>query len=123
MPLPPLVNGKAWANEAWAGSIPFVDENGDPVDLTDLEFKLQLRRRPDVATVDLTMATTTGELYIAVPADAGVLAYDVPVERVRTLKGTYHYDLLAWPAAAPGLARVWLYGTIEVDTGVTRDAA
>jgi hypothetical protein len=118
---PAHLDAVAYANEAWIGSLPFVEADTDtPVDLTGMAFAMQLRRRAGAATVDLKMATATGELFIAEPAAAGILSYDIPVDRVRLLSGTYHYDLLAWSASEPDAARLWLEGSVIVSPGVTR---
>jgi len=105
-------NNSDWLDglEYWSSE----DENADPLDLTGIDFDLNLRSSPPVATVMLRASTYNG--LIKVYANTWQLL--VPATMMKTvLTGDYVFDMLA---RADGYTRNIVQATVTVIQGVTR---
>lgn len=89
-------------------------EDAEPLDLTGIDFDLNLRSSPPVATVMLRASTYNG--LIKVYANTWQLL--VPAETMKTvLTGDYVFDMLA---RGDGYTRNIVQATVTVIQGITR---
>jgi len=102
-------------NESWRFSFPLRNAAG-PFDLTGYSnFKMQLRRYPEAASIDLDLSSGSG-LSVDTPAN-GVIEGTTSLSQVQNLYGEYVYDVTAVFAGAPV---VLVTGSITVRQGITR---
>lgn len=89
-------------NEDWIDSIKFVVDDGiTPVedmpqlDLSGIEFNMEVRLRPDDHDVVIRASTTDGSLAIGEPPNFGFLLIQVPYERMKQQPpGSYVADIV-----------------------------
>ncbi|MER2604838.1 MAG: hypothetical protein ABTQ29_03330 [Siculibacillus sp.] len=91
----PLISGsfEASSNGDWRETIRFLTEEGNPLDLSGISFRSDVREEAGSANRKLTLSTDNGFL-IAGGAD-GTLSWAVPSLRMEQLGGTYVTDLVA----------------------------
>lgn len=105
------VSGQVSKGATWAEDIWFT-EDGAAVDLTGLEFRLQLRCCR-TSQIELTL-TTSDRLSIVTDSVSGVdriLRIAVPPSAMTTLKGDYFADLAAKDVA--DVIQHWAHGIIS----------
>jgi hypothetical protein len=86
-------------NEDWIDSIKFVidvDEDPQPqLDLTGIDFEMEVRRTPDDVEVILAASTANGTLMIGDAPDTGFLIIQVPLADMKDKKaGKYVADIV-----------------------------
>ena len=87
-------------NEDWIDSIVYLIDSTDPdspqLDLTGIEFEMEVRRRPPDHEVILQASTKNGTITIGTPPDYGYLIIMVPLEEMETKSpGQYVGDIRA----------------------------
>lgn len=113
-------DAEIWADsdEIWTGTIK--DQDGNDVDLTDVEFAMLIKADPDDADDE-----AAGEGDIEELEDGSIR---ITTDRSQLEPGEYHYMAkAAFPADYPtealqGKQLPFLYGTLTVRQDVTRDA-
>lgn len=102
-------------NEAWRFSFPLRNAAG-PFNLTGYSaIKMQLRRYPEAAEVDLDLSLGAG-LTVDTPTD-GTIEGAASLSQIQNLFGSYVYDVKAISSGQPV---VLVTGSIDVRQGVTR---
>lgn len=109
MPLPSNYNITTYQGDTFDLVVTLLDENGDPVDLTDAVFTLQVRNKVG-SEVLLEIAQGDGITYVG---NIVTISKEVTVE-----EGQYRYDL---EAVFPTRIRTYLYGEFAVVGDITRD--
>lgn len=110
-----------WQGKTWRATIAWTDDVGDPKDLTDYQFRMQVRSKyADLDTAgpyvdidsDLKGGITVNEL-------AGTVALEVDGEVISDMpKGGYVYDIEFDDAS--GTPDKMYYGRVTVKPEVTR---
>jgi hypothetical protein len=113
-------------NEDWIDSILFlVDDGGDvqesfpQLDLTGIEFNMEVRRRAPDNEVVLRGSTKDGSLSIGDPPNYGYLVINIDHEKMKMLSpGAYVADIVG--TEAPELVRRCVTIDLDVVLGITR---
>jgi hypothetical protein len=111
-------------NEDWIDSLVFlVSDSGPPPDQLDLygiDFRMHLRRRPEIHEIVLEASTAGGTMFKGSPPNVGYLIFYVPQETMKGLwAGKYVGDVVASDASFPG-GRVCMTVDFTVHEGITR---
>lgn len=106
------IDGTIPNNATWSEDIYF-SEAGVATDLTDLSFRLTLRRCSDAQTADLTLSTDDGTLSIAQDDnDVDVLRINVAAGVMANYSGHYTADLASRDTS--GKVTLWGHGIITL---------
>jgi hypothetical protein len=111
-------------NEDWIDSLCFlVGEGTDPdtlpqLDLTGIDFEMEVRRLPDDSEVAIRASTKDGSLLIGEPPNFGFLIINVSHEQMKEqTAGSYTADIVGSDGFA---VRRCVLASIELVEGITR---
>lgn len=108
-------------SEDWFDSIVYLVDTDDPkpqVDLTGIEFEMEVRRIAAGHEVLITATTANGSLSIGEPPDFGYLIVNVPADQMKMLQaGDYVADIRA---TDDRYTRTCIQIELTVFDGVTR---
>ena len=106
------LSGSVANNATWQESIYFTQE-GEPMDLTGLSFKMTFRCNGESTSADYTLSTDDGTLSIVTDADSGVdriLYINVSAGSLSGLRGDYVADLASQDVA--DVVTLWGHGVV-----------
>lgn len=92
-----------------------IQNNGEPFDITDYTFELEIRNGKGQSATRLLQLTTGSGIEIVSPLE-GKIKITIPPQPQLTAKQTFYYDLLA---IKDSKSYVWLEGTIVFEIGVS----
>jgi hypothetical protein len=108
-------------SEDWFDSIVYLVDTDDPkpqVDLTGIEFEMEVRRIAPAHEVLITATTANGSLSIGEPPDFGYLIINVPFDQMKMLQaGSYVADIRA---KDDRYTRTYIQIELTIFDGVTR---
>jgi hypothetical protein len=109
-----------YTNEDWLDTLAYYDVSGSPIDLSGIDFQLEMRASAEDVTALINISNNPYDD----PADGKIgivsnqFAINVPISKMsRIPKGDYVLDAVG---RADGMQRVIMNGTISVVQGVTR---
>ena len=100
-------------NATWNEDIYFT-EDGAPLDISEMDWKLTLRRNGENTSADITLSTDAGTLSV-VADDGGynrILRIGVPAGALNSYEGDYIADLAAKDPADK--VTLWAHGVISL---------
>jgi hypothetical protein len=109
-------------NEDWIDALKYVVDdtttNPPQLDLTGIEFEMEVRRHATDHEVILSASTRNRKLEVGTPPDVGFLVIKVPVEEMRTKPADdYVADIVA---TADGFTRTCVVINLTITEGVTK---
>src|SRR5580765_3341049 len=110
-------------NEDWIDSLVFLVGEGDPsdlpqLDLTGIDFEMEVRRNIDDSEVAIRASTKDGTLMIGEPPNFGYLLINISHEQMKIQSpGLYTADIVGTDAFA---VRRVILADIELVEGITR---
>lgn len=107
---------RTYTNENWEEGFELLDANGDPVDLTGADLRLQVRASADASTPLLSLTVGAG-ITLTVPTE-GLFLVSVQKATMEAIPpGLYPFDVVEVTGAD------WIRyggGELEIGQGVTR---
>jgi hypothetical protein len=110
------MNMTVWTNADWLDGLEYHDlaTPPQPIDLTGIEFEMEMRSNPPAVTVVLKATTDNGLIQVY----SNTWQFNIPASTMSLIPPTtYVYDMLA---VADGHIRIIASGTVDVILGVTR---
>lgn len=107
------VSGTVPTNATWNEDIYFT-EDGAPLDISEMVWKLMLRRNGENTSADITLSTDAGALSVVADDDGynRILRIGVPAGALNSYEGDYIADLAAKDPA--GKVTLWAHGVISL---------
>jgi hypothetical protein len=110
---PANYNIQIWRNDTWS-QVFLLTANNLPISLVGADVKIQVRKKPNSSTADLTLTETNGGITVGGANNNQItLNYKITIEA-----GTYVYDMVV--LFANGNEKTYIWGNFIVYEDITK---
>jgi len=110
---PANYNIQIWRNDTWS-QVFLLTANNLPVSLVGADVKIQVRKKPNSSTADLTLTETNGGITVG-GTNNNQITVNYPVS---IAAGTYVYDMVV--VFANGNEKTYIWGNFIVYEDITK---
>ena len=110
---PAQYNVNIWRNDTW-NQVFEIKVNSEPVDLTGSSIAIQVRKKANSTTIDLTLSTEDGSIAIVGENNNQIILN----KQVTIASGSYLYDMsVSFPS---GEVKTYIWGNFMVQEDITK---